>query len=201
MQHSKRKQTNQRHLLTIAGLDPSLSNWGVVKGTLDIIEGYFDVDSLHLIHPDKNKKTKMRQNSKDVLSAQQLYKGNIELLQDVDIVIAELPTGSQSARASAAYGICMGIVGALTLNLDNFIQVTPMDVKKVVGNNNPAKSEMIDWAVDMHPDANWPLYKRDKSWYISEAKAEHMADALAAIYAGAETKQFLNLINQYKDSL
>ena len=67
--------------------------------------------------------------------------------------------------------------------------------------NAISKSEMIDWAVDMHPDANWPLYKRDKSWYISEAKAEHMADALAAIYAGAETKQFLNLINQYKDSL
>lgn len=190
-----------KNLIRIAGLDPSLSNWGCVKGTLDLTDGLFQVDSLHLIHPNKNTKTKMRQNSKDVLSAKQLYEGNIELLHDVDIVIAELPTGSQSARASAAYGICMGVIGALSIDMPNFIQVTPMDVKKVVGNNAPSKSEMIEWATDMHPDADWPLYKRDHKYYISEAKAEHMADALAAIYAGAQTIQFFNLIKSYKDSL
>lgn len=178
-----------------------MSNWGVVKGTLDLDSGYLTVNSCHTIHPDQNKKTKLRQNSKDVLRAQQLYKANIDLLSDVDILIAELPTGSQSARASAGYGICIGLIGALNMELIEVIQVTPMQVKKVVGKDNPSKSEMIDWAVDLHPEADWPTYKRDGLYYISGAKAEHMADALAAIYAGAKTKQFNDLINQYKESL
>lgn len=185
--------------IKIAGLDPSLSNWGICKGSLDVFSGELIVDSVHLIHPNKYKGKKMRQNSKDVLAAQDLYKTSMQLLSDTDILCAELPTGSQSARASAGYGICIGVVGALNTELTEVVQVTPMQVKKVVGNDNPSKEDMIDWALDMHPEISFPTYKRNGLHYVSAAQAEHMADALAAIYAAAKTDHFLNLVEQYKE--
>lgn len=107
-----------------------MSNWGVCIGTLDAITGEFEVDSVHVVHPNKFKsEKKMRQNSKDVLLAQDLYKSNMSLLKDVDVLFAELPIGSQSARAMASYGICLGIIGALNENLTEVIQVTPQAVK------------------------------------------------------------------------
>ena len=195
------KKKNRKRVINIAGLDPSMSNWGIVLGHLDIDEGELTVKSVHTIHPDKLKKSKVRQNSKDVLLAQDLYKQNIELLYDTDIICAELPIGSQSARAMASYGICLGIIGALNTELTKVVEVTPMQVKKVVGNDNPSKIEMIEWAMDQHPEIDFPTYKRNGLEYISAAKAEHMADALVAIYAAAETTQFKTLINHYRKSL
>lgn len=188
--------------LKIAGLDPSMSNWGVCIGTLDAITGEFEVDSVHVVHPNKFKsEKKMRQNSKDVLLAQDLYKSNMSLLKDVDILFAELPIGSQSARAMASYGICLGIIGALNENLTEVIQVTPQAVKKVVGNDNPSKLEMIEWAMDQHPEIEFPVYRKNGIWYVSAAKAEHMADALVSIYAGANTPQFKTLIKSIQENL
>lgn len=187
--------------LKVAGLDPSMSNWGICIGELDALNGDFEVTSVHVIQPSKHKKTMMRQNSKDVLLSQELYKTNMLLLKDVDILFAELPIGSQSARAMASYGICLAIIGALNENLTTIIEVTPQAVKKIVGNNNPSKLEMIEWAVDQHPEINFPTYKQKGIRYISAAKAEHMADALIAIYAGAQTIQFETLIKSIQENL
>lgn len=38
-------------------------------------------------------------------------------------------------------------------------------------------------------------------WYVSAAKAEHMADALVSIYAGANTPQFKTLIKSIQENL
>lgn len=188
--------------IKVAGLDPSMSNWGIALGELDLKEAYLDITSVHLVHPNKLKKSKERQNAKDVFLAQDLYEQNMQLLKDVDIIFAELPIGSQSARAMASYGICLGVVGALNISLNKqIIQVTPMDVKKVVGNNNPSKLDMINWAMDEHPETDFPTYKQGGIHYISATKAEHMADAIAAIHAGCKQQSFLNVINQLRETL
>ena len=172
------------------------------KGILNVLDGTLEIHSTCLIRPDKNAKNKkMRQNSKDVLVAQDLYKSCMTYLSDVDILFAELPIGSQSSRACVSYGLCLGVVGALNNELSKVIEVTPAQVKKVVGNDNPSKEEMIDWALDMHPDINFPTYKKGKCLYISSAQAEHLADSLAAIYAGVKTPQFETLLNSIREKL
>lgn len=198
MQIKMRKQSKK---IKIAGLDASMSNWGICIGTVDLDEGYLVIDSVHLVKPLKLKSDKKtRQNIKDVLLSQHLYTENIRLLQDIDIICAELPVGSQSARASAGYGICMGIIGALNATLPEIIIVTPQAVKKVVGKKDATKLEVIDWVLDHHPEVNFPTYKQNGVEYISATQAEHMADATVAIYAASLHPTFIQVINQLRES-
>jgi hypothetical protein len=68
--------------------------------------------------------------------------------------------------------------------------VTPTEVKlAATGNKNASKQEMIDWAVEAHPEASWLRHKRKGVMELTAAN-EHLADALAAIYAGVLTDQF-----------
>ncbi len=59
---------------------------------------------------------------------------------------------------------------------------------------------MIEWAVAKHPEANWPTYKQHGEDVISEAKAEHMADAVATIYAGLSCQPFQQMLALIKRS-
>lgn len=197
----KLKRNKNSNKIRIAGLDASMSNWGVCLGTVDLDDGYLVIDSVHVIQPPKLKSDKKtRQNAKDVLLSQTLYSENIRLLQDIDIICAELPVGSQSARASAGYGICMGIIGALNASLPKIIEVTPQAVKKVVGKKDATKLEVIEWVLDHHPEVNFPTYRQNGIEYISAAKAEHMADATVAIYAASTHPTFIEIINQLRES-
>ncbi|AGY48138.1 hypothetical protein Presley_71 [Acinetobacter phage Presley] len=180
--------------IKLLGLDPSMSNWGIAKATYDDVDGLV-IRHLDVIRP-KPIKEKMRKNAKDVNQAEQLIEGVLPYLDDVDIVIAEVPVGSQSSRAMVNYAMCVSIIAMVNQIIERpVIQVSPSDVKKVVGNPQASKEQMVDWAIDQHPEANWPTYKKDKKLYLSYAKAEHMADAIAALYAGSLTDQFYDYIN------
>ena len=102
----------------------------------------------------------------------------------------------------ASYGICVGVLGALRAQGIPFFEVTPIEVKLAAcGIKTASKSQMIDWAVKNYPKAPWPTYKENGSSLISSAKAEHMADAIAAIHAGISTlafKQMLSMAAQNK---
>jgi Holliday junction resolvasome RuvABC endonuclease subunit len=94
----------------------------------------------------------------------------------------------------ASYGICVGILGAMRSRGTHFFEVTPTEVKLAATNNKTAtKKQMIDWAMTNHPAAPWPWYKKKGERLLSEAKAEHMADAIAAIYAGVKLPAFQQL--------
>ena len=95
----------------------------------------------------------------------------------------------------AGYAICVGILGALRASGIPFFEVTPTEVKMVsVGKKTATKKDMIAWATRRHPEANWPIYKQNGEVLISEAKAEHMADATAAIYAGLACNSFQQML-------
>ena len=73
------------------------------------------------------------------------------------------------------------------------IEVNPAEVKlATVGKRTAAKEDMIEWAIDMHPEVEWFTYKRGGKMLYSD-KNEHIADAVCAIYAGIQTQQFKNL--------
>jgi Holliday junction resolvasome RuvABC endonuclease subunit len=128
----------------------------------------------------------VRQNSLDLQASQQLCAGALSAVKDAQIIFVEVPVGSQSARAMASYGICVGVLGALRASGIPFFEVTPNEVKLAsVGSKVATKNEMIQWASNTHPEVQWPK---------AAAKAEHVADATAAIHAGLNTNEFKQLI-------
>ncbi len=154
------------------------------------------VDWLALINPVLPKGKQVRQNSLDLASAQQLFEGTLAKTQDAQAIFIEVPVGSQSARAMASYGICVGVLGALRGSSIPFFEVTPTEVKMAtVGSKTATKDEMIRWATKTHPEADWPVYKHLGASEVSSAKAEHMADAIGAIHAGIHTTTFNQMVS------
>lgn len=177
--------------LRVAAFDPSLRNWGMAKGTLCLSTLVPTIDRVSVTNPVLPTGKQVRQNSKDIAAAYQLTKAAWDFVQDAQAIFVEVPVGSQSSRAMASYGICVGILGALRAGSIPFYEVTPTEVKlAAVGSKTATKKQMIDWALQQQPNANWPYYTRDGQNIISETKAEHMADAIAAIYAGITLPSF-----------
>ena len=175
--------------LKVAGLDPSLNNFGMVKGTLDLVSGSLELEELLLLETRPNNKDKkvVRKNSDDLIRTRLLMKGLTQFLDDVDLAFVEIPVGSQSARAMASYGMCLGVLGIITIPL---IQVTAIEIKKTAtGNKTASKQDMINWAQEAYPLAAW-LTKKQHGLTTYTAKNEHLADALGAIYAGVLTDEF-----------
>ena len=170
------------------GLDPSLSNFGAAKLELSFnddlkIVGHKLLDlGLSQTSPDK-KKTR-RKNEEDRGRAVEHYNFLKSFLQNTDFVFCELPVGSQSARAMASYGICVGITASIELP---FFVVSPHDVKLAACKNKQAsKADMVAWGLHKFPHGNW----LKSSSQAALTKNEHIADALASIVAGVKTEQF-----------
>lgn len=184
--------------LKVVGQDPSLRNWGICVSTYDTETKKLTVQEVSTVCPVINTHKQVRQNSMDLASAVDLFEAAQTAMQHADAVFVEIPVGSQSARAMASYGICVGVLGSLVSANNNLFEVTPTEVKMATcGSKTATKQEMIEWAMTAHPEAPWPTFKRNGTNVVSASKAEHMADALGAIYAGLSLptfKQALNLI-------
>lgn len=177
--------------LRVLGFDPSLRNWGIACGTFDLVSGALSVRHLSVIQPTIPTGKTIRQNSKDLESAFQLYRDALAVALQAQAVFVEVPVGSQSARAMASYGMCVGVLGSLRASNIPFFEVTPLEVKMAtVGNRTASKADMISWATSRFPDASWPYYTEHGQQLLSQAKAEHMADAIGAIVAGMQTPAF-----------
>lgn len=178
--------------MIVVGIDPSLSNFGLAKGTYH--NGKFFLSQLKLINtePDNKNKKVVRKNSDDLERAKKLYTQTKEFIDEADLLIAEVPVGSQSARAMASYGACVGILACLDKPL---IQVTPNEVKLAsVGSKTASKQQMIEWATTTYPSANWLTQKRLGKVELV-AKNEHLADAVAAVIAGLQSDTFKQLLS------
>ena len=182
--------------IRVVGFDPSLRNWGIAKGTL--VPGqvpHIYIEEVDVINPELPTGKQVRQNSLDLESAKQLCAAALSAAKDAQAIFVEVPVGSQSARAAASYGICVGVLGALRATGIPFFEVTPTEVKMAsAGKKTATKLEMIQWAMDQHPEANWPVYKQKGELKVSEAKAEHMADAVGSIYAGMACNSFQQML-------
>lgn len=193
--------------IRVCGFDPSMNNWGIAAADLDLETGLLDTPVLHLIQPTPIKGKQVRQNSTDLDQAQQLFAGARPFAESAKVIFAEVPVGSQSARAMASYGICVGVLGSLRAMGFQIIEVTASEVKKsMTDDKNASKAAMIAAASGYYPDANWPRHKRagsmkGVSWKAGDllSSCEHLADAIGAIHAGCATPIFQNLMRLYKD--
>ena len=182
--------------IRVVGFDPSLRNWGISKGIFTPgLKPQLRIETVDVINPELPTGKQVRQNSLDLESAKQLCAAALSAAKDAQAIFVEVPVGSQSARAMASYGICVGVLGALRATGIPFFEVTPTEVKMAsAGKKTATKLEMIQWAIARHPEANWPTYKQNGVVKVSEAKAEHMADATATIYAGLACNSFQQLL-------
>jgi len=192
--------------MKIVGMDPSLSNFGVVHATLDLDTMKIAPTAMTVVQtePEKDKKVRkqVRKNSEDLDRARTLYRGAMEAVDGPMMAFIEVPVGSQSARAMASYGVCLGVIAAVAETLP-IVQVTPTDVKLAgSGVKTATKHEMIEAMVAKYPDAPWPRYEQNGKGYkkgdIHAGEAEHIADALAAIEAGIVSDEFRQTVAVFK---
>lgn len=184
--------------IPVVGFDPSLANWGIAEAILDLETGYLSTPVLSVIQPrdDAGSKKQVRKNSLDLERAEQLASGVFAAAARAKAIFIEVPHGSQSARAMASYGICIGVLGALRSQGREIIEISAAENKKgFTGSKTATKDDMIKTAIDLYPTANWPRMKTTQA--IIESKAEHMADAVAAIHAGVQTPMFQNLMRLF----
>ncbi len=180
-------------ILRVVGFDPSLRNWGVAAGTYCTVTDKLTIKSLEVISAEVPTGKQVRQNSKDLEVAFQLFQGVEKYLEHAQAIFVEVPVGSQSARAMASYGVCVGVLGSIRARGHAFIEVTPNEVKLVVGKALASKQNMIDWAMLNHPEAPWPTKTIKGVESVITGQAEHMADAAAAIRAGLASNLFKQL--------
>lgn len=179
------------NLIRVAGFDPSLRNFGIVIADVDISQpDYpFKVVSMELSQPkDEAKKAKtVRKNSDDLRRAKRLHDDFHAACKSVAFAFVEVPVGSQSARAMASYGICIGVLSSCPVPM---IQLTPTEVKVAgAGVSTATKEEMIEAMREKHPEAKWLKHKVNGVEKLTNAN-EHLADAMAAIEAGLKTEEF-----------
>ena len=188
--------------LKVLGMDPSLRNWGLAEGWYDTESHQLSIQNLAVIQPVLPTGKQVRQNSEDLEAARQLAEGILPVVQAAQAIFVEVPVGSQSAMAMKGYGICLGVLGVIRALGIPLIEVTPIEVKKAAtGKATATKKDMIDWATTQHPTAPWPYYKKNGELLISEANAEHMADAIGAIHAGLRSNPFQQTLPLLKAAL
>lgn len=178
--------------IKVVGFDPSLNNFGLAQATLALDDLSIRVDRLILPQTESEGGKQVRKNSDDLRRATVLHAAMVEACEGASFAIAEVPVGSQSARAMASYGICVGVLAGCPIPL---IQVSPSEVKLVAtGYKNATKDEMIEWAMSKYPYANW-IMRKSNGVMKPTAANEHLADAVAAIEAGIKTQQFKQAIS------
>ena len=177
--------------IQVLGCDPSLRNWGLALGELDLVTGEFSKLQLRVITPKEETSKQVRKNSKDLELAELLVQGILPWVGMCQVIFVETPVGSKSARAMASYGICVGVLGSLRASGKQLIEVSASEVKMAIaGKKTATKDQMITAAIRIYPEANWPIYRGKPA-----STSEHLADAIGTIHAGVRTPIFKNLMN------
>lgn len=172
----------------VVGIDPSLRHTGLAIASIDEdrpnVVTPFDLRLVETVAADYPG----RKSFDDLDCAGTLFGGIEGFLAEHavgggDAVVVEVPSGTQSARASWTLGIVLGIVAAVESRFPGaFVRVTPRQVKQhFTGNPTAVKETMIQTAVSRHPELPW-LYRSKRL----VAKNEHLADALAVLLCGAD---------------
>lgn len=189
------QQRRNTDRIIVVGFDPSLRNWGIAKGIYLPAEASLIIDYLDVEKPVITESKQVRNNSKDLDSAEQLAKAAWKVAEGAQAIFVEVPHGSQSARSMASYGVCVGVLGALRSIGIPFFEVSEGEVKKATtGNKQATKVETIAWAMGKHPEAPWPMKVTHGVPTVVAGTAEHMADAIGAIYAGLASKPFQQVL-------
>jgi len=170
-------------ILRVVGIDAAFNNFGIVQAYYNTETKELEPYRLQLVvtHMPKNRKGRLKC-SINLARAQYIQKQYMRNCVGMDYCAAEIPSGSQSAAAGHALGIVVGILASNPIPL---IEVTPTQVKlAATGDSTATKTDMIDWAVSLYPNLNWPIKSNGG---ILKGQAEHLADAIAVLHAAIIT--------------
>ena len=172
--------------ITVMGIDPSLRNTGIAIASVSPdTNRILSIDDLILARtqpgPKSQRKSSADYEAASIISA--MIRNAVEEYNP-KVVFAEIPSGTQSSRASFALGITLGIMATMQ---PKPIEVTPQQTKlQSVGIRTATKGEMIQWATLLYPGAPW---QRSRTGRIMNAN-EHLADACGVIHAGLVTPEW-----------
>lgn len=175
--------------LNIVGLDISMSNLGAAVATYDTDTEQLLIQQVETFCPQVSNSKQVRQNSKDLAKAEQLFNALYNVTANAHLVCVEVPHGSQNARASVSYAMCIGVLGALRKFVEVVVEVSANEVKSIVGKKDASKKEVIAWVQQHHPEAPLDTFRGS----INLSKAEHQADAVVAIHAALKTDVFKSM--------
>lgn len=183
-------------IIPVLGMDPSLRHWGLSEAELDLSNGILTTPIGSVIEPRDLEGKNIRVNSNDLWLAEQLSEPVLTAVRKAKVIFVECPVGSQSARAMAAYGIQMGILGMIRALGIPLIEVTATENKRVfTGNPNATKKQMINQLIQFYPQIILPVGLKKGS--IGD-KSEHIADATASIHSGVKTPAFSTILRIYQ---
>ena len=169
--------------MKVLSIDPSLRNTCLVYSEIE--DGGIRILDSWTIETQKNKNKQVRASSDLIQRCDALHRTVNYYIEkwNPQIIFVETPSGSQSASGMKNYGVSCYLIATLR---PRAIEVTPTEVKMAsVGTKTASKNDMIAWAFEKHPEAPWKL-RND----FPLAKQEHMADAIAIIYAGMKTPAY-----------
>lgn len=159
----------------------------VSLSTLEVV----NIERLQLVPTAKATAKTVRASSDDLRRACQLHDAFQAFCRGAAVVVAEIPSGCQSARGAMSNGVCLGGLASCTIPL---VQVSPMETKLAsVGTKTASKADMIEWATGLYPDAEW-LSSRGRLITSNE----HLADATAIIHAGVRTPELRQAITMLR---
>lgn len=198
------------------GVDLAFANMGLSR--VEIIttgDGYSTLTpcirclNLKLVSTSSEDKKVVRKSSDNLRRAIELHDALHAYCDGASFAFVEVPHGSQSAVSAAALGISIGVMASCPIPI---IEVNAAEVKAAVGGSRKGvqltKAEMIAWAAEQWPEANWIRAQHKATVKGRTLPAgrltndnEHTADAMAAVKAGISTpafKQLLTLLDTHE---
>jgi Holliday junction resolvasome RuvABC endonuclease subunit len=188
-------------IIRILGLDPSLANTGWAIADIDLTERKIVRIVEHGTSVTAKSKVKSVRKSSDDLQRARVQRQCMTDAIDrynVKIACSEVPSGAQSASASRAFGIVVGLLASLSVPM---IETNPTEVKMAsVGSKVADKEDIVRWAVELTQRLGgtefWNTGKAKNEWEIEldgkfvTKTMEHQADAIAVIAAAIATQEF-----------
>lgn len=190
---------NQKRNIKIVAMDPSMRNWGIAIIRMDLDNYEYYVEDLQVIQSNKDPKKANKKSSRDIMTVEELISGLFPILEDADVILAEIPIGGRDSSAALSYSICISILAVINKQFSKVFEVTPHEVKLNVV-KNATKAQMIEWATRMHPEAPWKYRTLKGNQVIISGFAEHVSDAIGVLYAASKKKSFFNIIKSLKDN-
>jgi hypothetical protein len=180
--------------ITVGAFDPAMSNLGYAMALIDPVSLSIKPFMIGLVVTENEAGKQVRKNSDDLRRAMMIFNAMAKIENESDILMSEIPTGTQSARGAMGNGMMLGCLSGLKKPL---IQVQPTETKiHAVGRKTATKDEMIVWAMKLYPDLEWKTHKKH-GVMVPTASNEHMADALGVIHAGVKTAEFKSAVAMF----
>ena len=166
--------------------DPSFTAWGWAI----IDEADQVIDSGCIKTAPEAKKKRIRKSDDRINRAgyiiDHLY--NLVDAYKVELILTEMPHGSQNAQAAVMIGIVIGIITTLGFSRDIPVETySEQDAKKSLLGKKAATKEDIIEAIDRIYEMDWTGIK-----YIDEA----VADAMAVYHVAQQQSQLLKMMRR-----